>query len=100
MVTAFRVVALAESISLIALLVGMAARIAAGAPSIAGVLGPVHGMLFISFVALVLMLRGEQRWGPLTTTILIAASVVPLGGWLAERHVTRHPREGRQPSDV
>lgn len=99
-ISVFRVVAIAESVSLIVLLVGMAMRLAAGAQSIAGVVGPVHGMLFISYVALVLMLRGEQRWGPLATTMLIAASVVPFGGWLAERHVTQHSREGEQPSDV
>jgi integral membrane protein len=91
----FRVIAIAESLSFLVLFGALIVRLTLGGPSIAGALGPVHGMLFVSYLALILMLREGQGWSLPLTALLILAAMIPLGGWYAERRWAHAPRRPR-----
>jgi integral membrane protein len=53
------------------------------------VLGPIHGLLFLAFVALVLVVRAERGWSNRITLLLLVAAVLPFGGYAADRWLSR-----------
>jgi integral membrane protein len=55
------------------------------------VLGPIHGMLFLAYVALALILRPETRWSPRTTALILLGAVLPFGGYVVDRWLARRP---------
>ena len=83
--TAFRAVAVAEAISWLALIVATIVKYAADAPLGVKVLGPIHGVLFLAYVALVFEVRRRTRWDARTTFVVLGESIVPGGGFLAAR---------------
>ena len=52
-------------------------------------LGPLHGALFLAYFVLVVFVREDRGWGAARTLGVLAAAVVPLGGWLVERRLLR-----------
>lgn len=89
---ALRIVAVAEATSFLALLVATIIRRTGGGAEGVHLLGPLHGVLFLAFVALVLIERTPQRWSVRTTFWLLVASVVPFGGYAAEWWLGRSQR--------
>ncbi|MDT4936830.1 MAG: hypothetical protein QOG80_501 [Pseudonocardiales bacterium] len=81
----FRAVAIAEAISWLALIVATIVKYSADAALGVHVLGPIHGVLFLGYVALALGLRQRLGWDARTTLVVLAESVVPGGGFLAAR---------------
>jgi len=81
----FRVVAVAEAISWLALIVATVVKYAADAPLGVHVLGPIHGVLFLAYVVLALEVRRRRQWDGRTLLIVLAESMVPGGGFLAAR---------------
>jgi len=81
----FRVVAVAEAISWLALIVATVVKYAADAPLGVHVLGPIHGGLFLAYVVLALEVRRRRQWDGRTLLIVLAESIVPGGGFLAAR---------------
>lgn len=76
----FRHVALAEATSFLILLVcSFAAR--GGVP----ILGPIHGLLFLSYVGLALLVRTPARWSNKTTLLVLVGAVLPFGGFVVDR---------------
>ncbi len=91
--SALRYVALAEAISFLALLVATYIKYANDSPMGVQVLGPVHGILFLAYVFMTLIVRGPARWSNPTTLGVLIGAVVPFGGfvvdrWLSRKHVT------------
>jgi len=76
-VTAFRMVAFAEAASWLGLLVGMFFKyvVEAGERGVQ-LFGPIHGAVFLSYVALALVVWRQQRWS-LPVGVLALASAVP-----------------------
>ena len=74
----FKVVAVAEALSWAGLLVGMYLKHVAGTTE-AGVhlFGPLHGGIFLAYVALALLLSRSLRWTPWVTLLALACSVPP-----------------------
>jgi integral membrane protein len=87
-----RPVALAETVTYLVLLSASAARRLFDVEGATSVIGPVHGVVFMAYVALVLLTRAERGWGLRTTLLAIGAAVIPLGGWLVERRLLRSER--------
>ena len=85
----FRVVAVAESFSYVCLLAATAIKYGLDAPGGVEVLGPIHGVLFLAYFVLVVFVREDRGWGAARTLGVLAAAVVPLGGWLVERRLLR-----------
>ena len=78
----FRYVALAEATSFLILLVLAFAIHSEGGVD---VMGPLHGMLFLAYVALVAVLRGPAGWNPKVTLAVLAGAVLPFGGFAVDR---------------
>ena len=91
--TAFRIVAVAEALSWLGLLAGMYVKYV---PQTSGVgvqvFGPIHGGIFLSYVAVTLVASRVLRWDVPTTLLALAASVPPLGTVLFERFASRTRR--------
>jgi integral membrane protein len=76
----FRFVALAEATSFLILLTcSFAAR--DGVP----IMGPIHGMLFLGYVLIALMIRDDARWTGKETILVLAGAVLPFGGYVVDR---------------
>jgi integral membrane protein len=85
-----RWVAVAEATSFLALLAATYLKYSDHGATGVQILGPIHGMLFLAYVALVLIVRAEMRWSTRTTGWILLAAVLPFGGyafdrWLAKR---------------
>ena len=76
----FRIIALAEAFSWVGLLVGMYFKYL-GSPSTeigVKVFGPIHGGIFIAFVAAALLVGVARKWDIGTWILALLASIVPL----------------------
>jgi len=77
-VTAFRVVALLEAVSWLGLLVGMFFKYVTESGEVGvQVFGPIHGTVFIAYVALTLVTARLQRWSLPVTVVALACSIPP-----------------------
>lgn len=85
-VTALRWVSLAEATSFLVLLVATLAKYAGPKDEIGvQVIGPVHGVLFLCYVGLALVVAVRRRWSPVRTVLVLAASALPVMPFLVER---------------
>jgi integral membrane protein len=81
----FRIVAVAEAISWLLLIVATIVKYSADAPLGVHVMGPIHGVLFLAYVILALEVRRRLSWDGRTTLTVLAESILPGGGFLAAR---------------
>ncbi|MBB5935797.1 DUF3817 domain-containing protein [Streptomyces zagrosensis] len=58
------------------------------------VMGPVHGMLFVVYVIFWAEAWKRTQWTRGTAALYFAASVVPLGGFFAERKLKQEAEAG------
>ena len=110
----FRIVALAEAVSWIGLLVGMYFKYVGSPRTEVGVkiFGMPHGLLFVAFLVTALLAGLAYRWRPRTWLLALLASIVPLGtvmfviaadrrGWLTAPAAAPQPsRAGPTVSDL
>lgn len=88
--TRYRAVAYVVGVVLIALvLVAVPMKYLGGDPTLVGIVGPIHGFLYMVYlvVSYDLARRTQWRWGP--TILLFLAGTVPFVSFAAERRVTR-----------
>jgi integral membrane protein len=91
--TAFRIVAVAEACSWVGLLAGMFVKRVLDASELGvQIFGPIHGAIFLAYVALALLASRALRWDARTTLLALAASVPPLVTVWFERRATRTDR--------
>ena len=92
-VTVFKVVAVAEALSWAGLLAGMYFKHVAGTTE-AGVhlFGPLHGGIFLGYVALVLLLARSLRWSPWVVALGLVSSVPPFATLVFEMWASRTGR--------
>ena len=87
---ALRIVAILEGISfLVLLLIAMPLKYYAGIPSVTQMVGMAHGVLFVAYVALVIIVSFYKKWSFLTILILIGLSFVPAGTFYADKKYFR-----------
>jgi len=95
--TAFRTVAVAEAVSWALLLAGMFVKWVLRTSELGVQLaGPVHGAVFVAYVAVALVAWRVLRWPPGTALLALAASVPPFTTVWFERWAQR---TGRLPVD-
>lgn len=88
--TIFRAVAIAEACSWTGLLIGMVFKYLVVFDDIGvKVFGPIHGVLFVSYVIVTLLAARTFGWRWSTTVIGLAASIPPLTTLWFERSVYR-----------
>ncbi len=79
---ALMIVAFAEAVSWLGLLLGMVLKYGFDNEAGVSLMGPIHGMLFIVFAALLLITHFQERW-PIRRTILsFVESIPPFTGFL------------------
>lgn len=89
----FRLAAIAEAISWAGLLIGMFFKYVVIQNEIGvQIFGPIHGAMFLFFVATALWVRRGQRWSLLITATALVSSIPPFGSVLFERWATRTGR--------
>ncbi len=86
-VRAFRLVALVEAASYLCLLAASIARRTTDDLDLVPVVGPIHGVIFLVYLALALAARERLGWHLRTTLLVVVAAVVPLGGLAVERRL-------------
>jgi integral membrane protein len=96
-VTAFRLVAFAEAASWLGLLVGMFFKyvVDAGEGGVR-VFGPIHGTVFLAYLAVTLLTWRHQRWSLPVAVLALAASVPPFCTVLYEQWAQRTGRLARE----
>ena len=91
MTSKFRTVALLEAISYLALLVATFVKRVIEGPDLVPVLGPIHGILFLAYLLLTLLVREEQGWTAGQTILVLFASAVPFGALLVNSRMVHDP---------
>jgi integral membrane protein len=87
----FRLVATIEAVSYLLLLSASILHRGFDGPDLVSVLGPIHGMLFLAYVLLTLLVREEQGWSVGQTLIVIVASALPFGAFVVNAKMVRDP---------
>lgn len=86
MIKFFKIIALLEGISLLALLFfAMPMKYLFGNPMFVKHIGMAHGLLFILYIALTILLKVEQKWNMKKFGIICLASIVPFGTFYIEK---------------
>ena len=76
----FRVVAFLEGVSYILLLfIASPLKWFYGNPEYVKMLGMPHGLLFMAYVVLAILIAGELKWDKKTLGIVLLASILPFG---------------------
>ncbi len=91
MTSKFRTVALLEAISYLALLVATFVKRVIEGPDLVPVLGPIHGILFLAYLLLTLLVREEQGWSAGQTILVLFASAVPFGAFFVNSRMVHDP---------
>jgi integral membrane protein len=87
--TALRWIAPIEATSFLALLVASYVKHQGDGATGVQILGPIHGLLFLAYVALALIVRREQGWSNPTTGWVLLGAVLPFGGYVVEWRLLR-----------
>lgn len=87
----FRLIALAEATSFLALLVATYVKYGHDEPAGVQILGPLHGLLFLAYVLVALNLAPRVGWATRTTFWVLVGAVAPFGGFAVHRWLARGP---------
>jgi integral membrane protein len=88
MIHTFRKVSLAEGCSLlILLLIAMPLKYFFNFPEAVKVVGWIHGVLFIVYVVMLLVLEVRYRWSFLFLAAAFFASLIPFGTFVLDRYL-------------
>jgi integral membrane protein len=89
----FRYVALAEATSFLLLLIAAVVKRTGGNEAGVEILGPIHGLLFVAYVAIALTIRAEQGWSAKVTFWILVGAVLPFGGYVVDWWLLREQRK-------
>jgi integral membrane protein len=96
MIRWFRGVAIVEAVSYLVLLAASVAKHVFGNGALADVLGPVHGTIFLVYLALGLNVRERLRWSWGTMGVVTVAAAIPLGAIYVERRYLPREADGAE----
>ncbi len=84
-----RLVGLLEGLSfLILVFVGVPLKYFLDSPALVKSCGPVHGVLFIWFIANALLVAYQKKWSFFSTTWkVLIASFIPFGTFYVDKHI-------------
>ena len=86
----FRIVAFLEGMSFVVLLfVAMPLKYMLDLPIAVRVVGSIHGLLFVIFVAALVRVAFERRWPLRRSAVAFVASCVPFGTFVLDRALKR-----------
>jgi len=86
MINIFKIVSFFEGVSyLLLLFVGVPMKYFAENPIVVKSLGMPHGILFMAYIVMALLIRGKMNWDIKTTLIVLVASILPFGTFYINR---------------
>ncbi|MGI5208493.1 DUF3817 domain-containing protein [Spirillospora sp. CA-108201] len=95
-VTRYRILALVVGTLLVLLVIGMILKYGpTDMPALAGVVAPVHGFLYMVYLAVAYDLWRRTGWPLSRMVVIVLGGVVPLMTFFVERRVVRDAREAR-----
>lgn len=86
----FKTIAILEGISFLVLLgIAMPLKYVYGHQEATQAVGMAHGLLFIAYVLMVVLIRKQLNWNYKTTFLALAASVLPFGPFVVDRKLLK-----------
>ena len=86
----FRIISILEGLSYILLLfIATPIKYFWGIDTYVKMLGMPHGILFIGYVILALMLKSKLEWKPKITLVVLFASIIPFGTFYIDKKYLR-----------
>jgi len=86
----FRIVSLLEGVSyLLLLFIATPIKYLQDNPEYVKMLGMPHGILFMLYVVLAIVLKKEMKWDTKNFAIILIASVIPFGTFYVDRKYLR-----------
>jgi len=86
LLNSFRIIALLEGVSyLLLLFIATPIKYLADNPMFVKLLGMPHGILFLAYIVMAIMLAQQLKWNNKTLLIVLAASVIPFGTFYIEK---------------
>lgn len=90
MLRIFKITAFLEGVSLLVLLfVAMPLKYFFEKPEMVSSVGMAHGILFVLYIVLATLLKGELKWNMKTYLIVCLASIVPFGTFVVEQKILK-----------
>lgn len=90
-INTFRVISFLEGLSYILLLfIAVPLKYLADQGSMVKLLGMPHGILFITYIILALIIRAKMKWNIQTTMLVLVASLLPFGTFYIDRKFFSH----------
>ncbi|MFK8105202.1 MAG: DUF3817 domain-containing protein [Saprospiraceae bacterium] len=87
MLNVFKITSFLEGVSyLLLLFVGVPMKYFWDNPVMVKSLGMPHGILFMAYIVVALLIRAKMKWDFKTTLIVILASVIPFGTFYVNKH--------------
>ena len=90
--TLFRLLAIAEAVSWTLLIAGLIVRALTGWALAVTIGGGIHGFVFLSYGATVILVALNNRWSAVTTVLALISAVVPYATIPAEIQLHRRGR--------
>jgi integral membrane protein len=91
----YRVIAYTVGVGLLLLVVATTLDWGFGHPQMAEIVGPLHGFLYMIYLALGIDLALKARWSVVGTLLVLVSGTIPFLSFVAERQVSRRMKEGR-----
>jgi len=89
MINIFRILSIIEGLSLIALvLIAMPAKYQLGM-DLVRFAGPIHGYLWLAYIALLEIVRRQEKWSSSISNLALITSVLPFGCFFLERRIRK-----------
>ena len=88
LITLFRLVAFLEGLTyLLLLFIAVPIKYLSDDPSYVKMLGMPHGLLFMGYIALAIVLRTENQWIKNNFFLVLLASVIPFGTFVMDNKI-------------
>ena len=91
MTSKFRLAALVEAVTYLALLGAVVVKRVLDGPDLVSALGPIHGIAFLVYLLLTLLVREEQGWTVGQTIVVLIASALPFGAFVVNSRMVHEP---------
>ncbi|MGB0770549.1 MAG: DUF3817 domain-containing protein [Flavobacteriaceae bacterium] len=86
----FRIIAFLEGLSYVLLLfIAVPIKYLNNDPSYVKMLGMPHGLLFMGYIALAIVLRTDNQWIKNNFFMVLIASVIPFGTFVVEKKLNK-----------
>jgi len=90
MINVFKIVSFLEGISYILLLfIAVPIKYLQGNPEYVKLLGMPHGLLFVAYIIIAIMLKYELNWNGKTFSIVCLLSILPFGTFFVGKYLKK-----------